>query len=163
MSKPLKERLTAMSDEALLTIIENKPDDYTADTLAIVEKEIAARGGLEVLKQNVQHSIFEPTESHHREVNPHEPPSQSNELVTRLKKFYLLLVLAAYVLFSLVIHWSLWFYWLCVFAMIAFYIRVLINARRLTPDEEYEEIAREKARHPDAPTSAKTSSDNQAT
>jgi hypothetical protein len=77
-----------------------------------------------------------------------EIPDQSNEIVARLKKFYWVPVLVAYGLFLYVIRGSLWFYWLCVFAMIAFWIRVLINARKLTLEEEYAEIAREMAKHP---------------
>jgi hypothetical protein len=63
--------------------------------------------------------------------------------------------LVAYGLFLYVIRGSLWLYWLCVFAMIAFWIRVLINARKLTPEEEYAEIAKEMEKHPpkDSPTS----------
>jgi hypothetical protein len=158
MDKNLKERLSAMPDETLLSIIENKPDDYTADALAFVKEELSARGGLEVLKQKVQQSRSESQESRHPETHPPELHAESNELLDRMKKFYLVLVFVAYVLFLYVIRGSLWFYWFCVFGLIAFFIRVLIRARRLTPEEEYEEIAKEMAKKTGSSTSREDSS-----
>ena len=141
-----------MSDESLLAIVENKPDDYTADALAFVEEAIASRGGVVALKQRVRQSHPESSESHSHELHPARLAAPPNEIVARLKRFYLMIVFAAYDLFMLAMGGSLWFYWLCVFAMIASFIRVLIRARRLTVEEEYEEIAREMAKHPESAT-----------
>jgi hypothetical protein len=161
MDKNLKERLSAMPDETLLSIMENKPDDYTAGAIALVEEEIFARGGLEVLKRKVRQFRSESPESRHPETQPPELHAESNELLDRLKKFYLVLVFVAYVLFLYVIRGSLWFYWFCVFGLIAFFIRVLIRARRLTPEEEYEEIAKEIAKHPDSAAKGEQQADGQ--
>lgn len=148
VDQDLRRRITAMSDESLLAIVESKSVDYTTEALEIANAEIAGRGGIEILRKKVLQSHAESPDTSLQKAHSPEIPSQSNEIVARLKKFYGVLVFAAYVLFMLVIGGSLWLYWLCVFVMIAFWIRVMINARRLTPEEEYAENVREMAKHP---------------
>ncbi len=150
MDPDLRACLRAMSDESLLAIVENKSDEYTPDAVALTNEEISRRGGIEVLKQKVLQSPAIPPDTRPQDTRTPEIPDQSNEIVARLKRFYWVLVLAGYGLFVYVIRGSLWFYWLCVFVMIAFWIRVLINARKLTVEEEYAEIAKEMAKHADS-------------
>ncbi|HEY6951710.1 MAG TPA: hypothetical protein VI758_04845 [Bacteroidota bacterium] len=150
MDKDFRARVSAMSDESLLAIVEHKPDDYVSEALLIVNEEVARRGGVEFLKQKVLRSpAVSKTPSVSGELQP-EMRDQSNEIIDRLKKLYPLLVIAAYFVFEYIIGGSLWLYWMCVFAMIGFWIRVMIKARTLTPEEEYKEIAEELAKHPES-------------
>jgi hypothetical protein len=150
-----------MSDESLLAIVENKSDEYTPDALALTNEEISRRGGIESLMQRVQQSREEKQDSPPQETHRPQIPDQSNEVVARLKRFYWVPVVVAYGLFLYVIRGSLWLYWLCVFAMIAFWIRVLINARKLTPEEEYAEIAKEMEKHADSVAKGEQQLDDQ--
>jgi hypothetical protein len=146
VDEDFRARIIAMSDESLLAIIEHNPDDYVPEALLIVGEEVTRRGGIEFLKQKV---LQTPAVSQIASAPGEFPPEiadQSDEIVARLKKLYPLFVVAAYVVFEYIIGGSLWLYWMCVFAMIGFWIRVMIKARRLTPEEEYKEIAEELAK-----------------
>jgi hypothetical protein len=143
VEQDLKTRIAAMSDESLLTIIEDKSAEYTSDALAFADEEASRRGGIEFLNQKIQQSHPVPSDSGTQTARPSEIPDQSSEILARLKKFYWVFVLTAYGLFMYVLDGSLWVYWLCVFVMIGFWIRVMIRARTRTPEEEYAEIARE--------------------
>jgi hypothetical protein len=143
VEQDLRARIAAMSDESLLAIIENKSSEYTPDALALVIAEISSRGGIEFLKQKVVQSPPFSTDDRVQEESPPEKSDPSDEIQARLKRFYWLFVLVAYGLFMYVVDGSLWVYWLCVFVMIGFWVRVMIRARTRTPEEEYSEIARE--------------------
>lgn len=138
-----------MSDWSLIAILENASDEYTPEALAIAREEATTRGGIEFLKEKIFRLHPGTIDTVRQGKVPTEIPGQSNEILDRLKRFYHVIVLAAYIVFELIIGGSLWFYWLCVFVMIAFWVRVLIRARRLTPEEEYADIAREIARYPE--------------
>jgi hypothetical protein len=143
VEQDLKARIAAMSDESLLAIIEIRSGEYTSDALAFADEEASRRGGIEFLKQKIQQSHLVPSGSGTQTARPSETPDQSSEILARLKKFYWVFILAAYGLFMYVLDGSLWVYWLCVFVMIGFWIRVMIRARTRTPEEEYTEIAEE--------------------
>jgi hypothetical protein len=150
-----------MPDESLLAILENAPQEYTPEALAFANEEVSRRGGMELLKERVQQIHVAQSDVHTQRELPSVITDSTNEVAARLKKFYWIPVLAAYAFFMYIIRESLWFYWLCVFVMLAFWIRVLINARKLTPEEEYAEIAREMAEHPKTnSTDEKPSSDD---
>jgi hypothetical protein len=142
----LKAQIVSMSDETLIAIVENNSDEYTPDALAFARKEVSRRGGIEFLKERLLQVRDLPPAEISQE--PETSADDSGEIGNRLKKSYWVFVLAAYILFIYVIRGSLWVYWLCVFVMIAFWIKIFINAKKLTPEEEYAEIAKEMAKHP---------------
>ena len=138
-----------MPDESLLAVAANTTEEYTPDAVALANEEIVRRGGIEFLNRRVaQHHVI-PEVGGSQEVRPPEIPDQSDDVFSRLKRFYWVFVCVAYGLFVYVIRGSLWLYWLLVFAMIAFWIGVWIRSRRLTPEEEYAEIAKDLANHPE--------------
>ena len=135
-----------MPDEALIAIVEKISEEYTPDALAFAYEEIERRGGMDVLKERVGQAG--PSRSAEQVANRDVPQlaEASNDLLDRIKKFYWVFVTAGYGVFEWIVGGSWWFYWLCLFVMIGFWIRVWIRARTLTPDEEYAEIAREEAK-----------------
>ncbi len=161
MSKVLLEYITSMPDESLLAILENTTQEYTPEALAFANEEVSRRGGIELLKEKVQQTLVKQSDLHSQHQLPIDSTDSSTEVAARLKKFYWIPVLAAYIVFVYVIRESLWLYWLCVFVMIAFWIRVFINARKLTPEEEYAEIAKEMAKHPETESSGDKPAEDQ--
>ncbi len=87
------------------------------------------RGGLEALKERVSHA---------------ENSGDSKEDLARLKRFFIVAVIAACGLFIFALNGSSWFYWICLFALVAALFGVLFNPRP-NPEDEIKELL-EKAK-----------------
>ena len=148
IEEKLGERLALMTDEALLGMIENKSEDFTPEALAIINAEVAHRGSLEALRSKVE-------ESRKQQTLP-----QVGSLVL-LKRFYPVLVLISYGLFMYSIHASLWFYWLCLFALIASLFAVLFKPP-FNPADEIRELNAAVEGDPGSPPAIVESGNNES-
>jgi len=124
IQQQLKERLRLLTDNALLDMVEGQSTEYTAEARAMIDEEIAKRGGIEVVKEKAKQS---------------EKPLQSKDDLDRLKKFFFVTVIAACGLFIFAVKGSYWFYWLCLFAMIAGLLAVLFKPK-YNPEDEIKEL-----------------------
>ena len=120
----LKEKLSLVRDEVLLRIAEGTQSEYTPEARTIIEAEVSKRGGVEALKERVDQS---------------EKPEQSNEDLVRRRKFFIVAMIAACGLFIFVLNGSSWFYWVCLFALVAALFAVLFNPP-VNPEEEIKEM-----------------------
>ena len=116
-----------MSDESLLGRVEKNEGDFTLEAWLIIDAEVMKRGGLDALKQKVAESGSPPV-------------AVSTESPSFLRRFYPLAVLVAYGSFMYAIDASLWFYWLCLFALIASLFALLFRPP-LNPEDEIAELA----------------------
>ena len=118
-----------MRDDALLRISESGPSEYTAEARALIEAEVGKRGGPEALKEQVSHA---------------GETGKSREELARLRRFFVANVMGACGLFIFALNGSSWFYWICLFALIAVMFAVLFNPPA-NPEDEIKELL-EKAK-----------------
>jgi hypothetical protein len=123
----LRDRLAILTDQALLEIVESKSEQFTPEALETIHIEVANRGGLEALKLKVEESRAR------QNISPGE-----KHII--LKRSYPVIVLVAYGLFMYAINASLWFYWLCLFALIAALFAVLFKPP-FNPEDEIKELS----------------------
>ncbi len=126
-TEQLKKQLALMTDEALLARVENKSEEFTPEALSIIDAEIARRGGLEALKRKVEESR-------------HSRGSAPDESLRLLKRAYPAIVLIAYGAFMYAIRASLWFYWLCLFLLVASLFALLFKPP-FNPEDEIKELS----------------------
>lgn len=136
LSKQLKNRLEALSDDALFEMIEKKSGEYTPDALAMINAEVAKRGGVDALKESVERA---------------EKAQPANEDISTLKKFFFVTIIAACGLFIFALNGSYWFYWICLFAMIASMFAVLFRPK-YNPEDEIKELLGKVPADPDVKT-----------
>lgn len=141
IDQQLKDQIASLPDKTLLHILEGQSDSYTPEAIAFASEEIAKRGGIEVLKQEVERSESKKSGSDVQAEHPSNESPESDEILVRLKKLYPLLVLVAYGLFMYVINASFWFYWLCLFAFLGALFAVLFVSREITLEEEGKEVS----------------------
>ncbi len=115
-----------MSDESLLERADRKAEEVTPEASAMIESEVAGRGGLELLRQRVEDSG----------TRPHQTTAENLRFVKRL---YPVVVLLAYGFYMYAIRASLWFYWLCLFALVASLFVVLFRPP-FNPEDEIKEL-----------------------
>ena len=120
----LTERLALISDQALLEMVEKKPDVYTREAGEMIEAEVSRRGGMEALKERVKTA---------QKVSP-----SGDEQLVRWRVF-LVAVFTGCGLLIYLLHGSYWFYWVCLFALIAAWFGVLFLPRH-SPDDELKEM-----------------------
>ncbi len=133
----LRQKLALLRDDALLRISESTQSEYTPEARTIIDAEVSLRGGLEALKERV--SLAEKT-------------GQSKEELARLRRFFIVAIIAACALFIFALNGSSWFYWICLFALIAALFGVLLSPRP-NPEDEIEELL-EKAKSEGGTSSA---------
>lgn len=141
IDQQLKDQIASLPDRILLHILEGQSDSYTPEAIASASEEIAKRGGIEVLKQELERSESKKSGSDVQAEHPSNESPESDEILVRLKKMYPLLVLVAYGLFMYVINASFWFYWLCLFAFLGALFAVLFVSREITLEEEGKEVS----------------------
>jgi hypothetical protein len=122
----LREQLALMSDEALLERVENRSQEFTPEAQQLINTEVANRGGLEAVRRKVEESRA-------------SQKLQPFENLAILKRLYPVVVLITYGLFMYAINASLWFYWLCLFALIASLFAVLFRPP-FNPEDEIKEL-----------------------
>ncbi len=122
----LRDQLKLMSDEALLRKVESGSEEFTAEAFELINAEVTNRGGRENLKLAV-----EETRARQKLL-----PRQDLAL---LKRFYPVVVLVAYGFFMYAINASLWFYWLCLFTLVASLFAVLFRPP-FNPEDEIKEL-----------------------
>ncbi len=140
----LRERVRLLSDDSLLDMVESHAGDYTKDALEIIHDEIVRRGGIESVRLNA--------EKLRKEQEAGAGPSVgSAQRVALLRRFYPVLVIAAYGSFMYVIQASLWFYWLFLFILIAWLFTSLLRPP-FKPEDEIKELLSKAASDANLPS-----------
>ncbi len=135
-----------MRDDALLRISDSPETEYTPEARRIIEAEINMRGGLEALRERVNHA---------------EQPDQSIEELARVRRFLIITVIAGCGLTIFAFNGSSWFYWICLFALIAALFTVLFNPPA-NPEDEIKELL-EKAKSEDPSTTPESENNESST
>jgi hypothetical protein len=139
------ERLASLTDDALLAIARTAHDQFTPEALAFVNEEVLRRGGLDALSERVSAA---------------EKQNAPNDETVRLKRFLLVAVIAACGLFILALNGSSWFYWICLFALIAALFAVLFNPP-VNPEIEVKDLLLKAKEEGSSPAATGVSSDEQ--
>ena len=122
IDQSLKDRISALPDEAIVRMIEGAAEEYTPDAIECVKEELLRRGGIEALKLKVAERAASGIQA--------EEESSSQETSHTLRILYPIVVFVAYGLFMYAIDASLWLYWLGLFAFIGSLFTVLFIRRK---------------------------------
>ena len=120
----LNERLALISDAALLEMVGKGSDEYTREARAMIDAEVSRRGGIDALKEKTKGA---------------ETSQPAGEDRTTVRRVFLVAVFAACALVIYLLDGSFWFYWVCLFALIASWFGVLFLPRH-NPEDELNEM-----------------------